>query len=408
MKKTLTTLLLLAVLFSGCQQRGQEELEISAESGQTTILGHIAATDSRTTLASDGRTVLWAKGDTIGTFGSSSSSRNVAFALKDTYDGAEDGLFKAKGYTTPVYAYFPYKSDAAYTSNTVSLTLPSVQSPKNGQPDMRYDLKVASSLSGNKQSGYSAVFVQKLALLHFVLTPDSRLAGDEMVSITLRDTSATLSGEFTLSLNDASKPLSFTSASDMATIIFDGAPVLAEGVPVEGWLFVNPAVAKGDALDITVNTSSHSVKIQVTAAKDFEAGYRYQMPLDVAYLVSKGKATIKDKSGNAEIMNLSTPGIYDFQTKTYLCQYVPQVCQYSSAAYTGKSAFRLLSFSEGWSIETIVPQPIVEGLSCVLTVNALGDAKVKSGSYAAEITQVTDSLLRISSPDSGLGFIMLK
>ncbi|MBR5056209.1 MAG: fimbrillin family protein [Bacteroidales bacterium] len=405
-------LLALAVLFSGCQRENESDMANlnSRRSSNIGILAKIVAADTRTTL--DGLTIKWAAGDRIGVF--NASAKNVPLTLASDSAGSTEGLFTGTfSAGTPRFAYYPYKEGATCTSTTVNLTLPAEQTQSGNAPDMSYDVKVGDYVSGSASENYTFTFKEKLALLQFTLTPGSDLAGDVLESISFTDEGRALAGDYTLNMDKAEAALSFgSSASAVVTLGFSATPTLSASETVTGWMFVNPSVASGDDLVIKVRTDKHIVNVTVKASKDYQAGYRYTMPLNVPALVAAGKATISSSAPAYDITGLTDAGVIDLMSKEYTCKYEAGVNQYAifSNTVSGETRrfCRIQSLPGGYAVEMSAPVSPVAGSEVSVQVTAYGNTPIVSGTFNATVVKVNDDMMWLSDAENQTGYILIR
>lgn len=407
MKRTLSLTALLLAIVCSCQSGPESEMSglSSRRSSALSVTGRLASNESRTSLASDGRTVLWSEGDNIGVF--TNMVKNVNLTLDASCVGSTEGVFKGSAMGTPKYAYFPYSADATVTASTVKLNLPGTQIQKGDAPDMSLDVKVGSFSSGDKTAGFVFDFTQKLVLLHFELTPDQSIAGDKLKSISLAVGGKSLAGDYTLNLQDPEAALTFADgASSKVTLKFDGEPELSAGTKVEGWMFVNAAVAANDKLDVKVNTDKHTVSMDLTSTKDFQMGYRYGMPLNVAALVADGRAVVGDAA--ADITTLTDLGVYDCSASSYLVKYEEGVNQYATANPSGQTEFRIQHFAQGYSVAMQWPSTAAEGSEVKLTVVSYGKDEIAAGTFPVTVSKVEGNMLWLFDESNAMAYIVTK
>ena len=406
------SLVLLTAVFSSCQREKESDLANlnSRRSSEIGIVAKIVPSETRTTL--DGLSIKWAEGDAIGIF--SNSGKNIRMNLVPSSAGSSEGLFTgAFAAGVPKYAYYPYLESAVATTTSVNLTLPSEQTQSGSGPDMNYDVKVGYNESTAIADSYSFTFKEKLALLQFTLTPGADLAGDVLESISFTDEGRALAGDYTLSLTDYDAALSFgTSASSAVTLCFASASALTAEDAVVGWMFVNPSVVTGDDLAIKVRTDKHIVNVSVKASKDYQAGYRYTMPLNVAALVAAGKATVSSSEPAYDISSLTDAGVIDLMTASYTCKYEAGVNQY--AIYTNtvsgesRSFCRIQSLPGGYAVEISSPANPAAGSEVKVNVTAYGSTPVASGSFDAVVVKIDADKIWISSAENQTGYILIR
>ncbi len=408
MKRNIIFAMTLLALLGGCRSEQEEFGGVlsSRRSSDIQILGVIAQPETRTTL--DGLTVRWAEGDSIGVF--SASAQNSAAVLDASSAGSTEGLFNVKLTAgNPQYAYYPYDETATGTRNSVSLSLPAVQLQTGTSPNMRYDVKAGHYLSGGMAEKYKFEFREKMALLRFDVTPGAELEGDVLESVSLTAAGRALAGDYTLNMADLDADLAFASgASATAAVSFASAPVLSATDPSTGWLFVNPDVKSGDPLVMEIRTDKHIVRVEVSASKDYLAGYRYTMPLNVPALVAAGKAIVSSLTPAADITGLTDCGVYDMEAKEYICKYEAGLCQYATYNFGPQHSYRLQSFRGGYAVEIAAPASLTEGAEVDVTVTVYGPIEVNDGTFKAKVVKVTSEKAWLSDVLNQAGYIVMR
>ena len=406
MKRNVTLALALLALLCGC--RGEQDefggALSSRRSSDIEIIGVISDGDTKTSL--DGLVIRWAEGDSLGLF--NLSAQNVPAGLDASSAGSTEGLFNSLFTAgTPQYAYYPYDESATCTRNSVNLTLPEVQVQTGTSPNMRYDVKAGHYVSGSAAEKFRFEFREKMALLRFDLTPGAELDGDELESISFTVRGRSLAGKYTLSLSDLDAGLNFASgASETVSVSFASRPVLAATTLTTGWMFVNPSVESGDALVMEIRTDKHIARIDVSASKDYMAGYRYTMPLDIAALVAAGKAVVSSVTPSADITGLADCGVYDMAGKEYVCKYEAGVCQYATYNTGTQRAYRLQSFRSGYAVDIKAPAALAQGAEVDVTVTVYGPIAVTAGTFKAEVVKLTSEMAWLSDALNQAGYII--
>lgn len=412
MRKMLYLLLLLVTVLCGCRRDNESDMAGigSRRSSAIGIIGSIAAPDTRTLL--DGLTIRWAERDSIGLF--NANAKNSPAWLTASSAGSTEALFTAEfAYGAPKYAYYPYREGAACTNTSVSLTLPANQIQSGPSPDMRYDLKTGSFTGGDAAGNYMFEFREKMAILWFVLTPGNSLEGDRLESITFIAEGRPLAGDYILKMDRPEEPLDFAQgASSTVNLAFASAPVLTASGTVEGWMFVNPSVVEGDAIRIKVKTDNHTVTADLAASKDYRAGYRYRMPLDVASLAASGKAVVLSNEPAFDITPLSQPGVIDLTSASYTCKYGAGINQYAlySKAVSGSehSFFRIQSLPGAYAVEMSVTAYPSVGSEVQLSVTSCGLASVTSGIFTAKVMKINADLVWLFVAENQTGYILMR
>lgn len=409
MKKLFITAAILLATLSGCQNGTETGLFGNSDRRklETTVIGRLKQDATKTDLADDGRLIYWSKGDSIGLF--NNTKQNVGARLEDASAGSTEGVFKAMVAGKAMYAYYPYSSGAKSTGTSVELNLPSTQVQHGAKPDMRYDLKVGSYVSGTASDGLVMEFTEKLSLLEFDLTPLEAIVGEKMESISLTKAGKALAGNFTLTLNDVTAPLAFQEEhSETVTLTFDEKPVLAAGQTVRGWMFVNPSVEANEHITIAVRTEKHIVEVDVNTAVGFSQGYKYRMPVDLPVLKSNGYVSIIDRADDFDVTSLNEPGIYDIDGGAYKVKYEEGVNQYASYTASDKYNFRIQSLPQGWAVSIQLPSALNADTVYDLTVSKTGSAEVADGTFKAKVISTDGGLCRLLDETNGTAYVIIK
>ena len=412
MKKIITLALLLSAVLVGCQRENESEFANinSRRSSEVEIIGKIVTPETRTSL--DGLVIRWVEGDAIGVF--NASDKNIKGTLASSSAGSTEGLFTVLSTGgTPSYAYYPYTAAATCTKTSVTLSLPATQEQSGSGPDMQYDVKAGRYVSGNTAEKFRFEFKEKMALLNFVLLPGTDLAGDVLNSISFTAENRTLAGTYTLNLSNLDAALTFSStAYSTVTLNFASSPELTASANVDGWMFVNPSVVSGDNLEIKVKTDKHIVTVNAQAAKDFLAGYKYNMPLDIAALVASGKATVSSATPASDITGLEDPGVIDLVAADYSCKYEAGVNQYALFTKTvsseSRAFYRIQSLPGGYSVEMSVPSNPTLNAEVEVSVTAYGNTAVASGTFTATVVKVNSDKVWLSDAEHQTGYIMMR
>lgn len=354
---------ILLLIVAGCRTTDSiEQLQSGRRSdcNAVTILAPLSNDLTRTTLGQDGDTynIYWALQDEIGVF--SSVSDNAEFVLSSIDDVA---AFRGTLAGEPTCAYYPYAAGAGNNPAALTMNLPAIQVQTGSDPNMAYDLKTGQKSGGSAQAGYTFTFAQKLTLLSFTLTPNAALNGDHLNSITISAPSGRhLAGDYTLDITDAEAAPTFgQSASNQVTVSFSDTPQLSSGTSVVGYVFINPDIASGDELVITIDTDGHTVTtLSATAGEAFVRGAIYEIGLNIATLLSQDKIEITPK--NTWANNVSAPGYYTLEgtTATPVHQYEPFKDQYAWSTTVDSCSFRIQSMKKGMLTKMTVPSDDAE------------------------------------------------
>ena len=405
--------LLLAVL-SGCQNAGKD-LEKLIDSQKYTIFVSLDEDAAKTTLDAGGFITRWASGDQIGVFSGNTGTQGL-FTLVEESAGSTDGVFKGSVSGMPQYAYYPCKSGVGTNAKALKLNLPATQTqPAGNQPDMSLDVKSGVVVvGGSATSGYQFNFRQRLVLLHFVLTPNPTLNGDVLSSISIEVPGKVLAGDYTLDItNSAAVPSFATGGASKVTLEFTSPVTLSSGTSVEAWMFVAPTVASGDAITIKANTDNHQVVVNVNASKAYSAGYRYNMPIDVAALVAAGKASVIDATPTSSwYEEVSEWGVYDLSDSSPVAvhTYVEFQDQYLVQSAASAFTFGIQSVLRGYVSDITLGTANIPDVGGTVTVTyyRVNDSGASSTSHSCTVVKADGNRLWLEASADNLGFIINK
>ena len=123
-----------AMIFTAasCSKQETPNLPEEPKAETITLSASMELPDSETKTSLDGLSVKWSDGDRISVFFGNNTTNNE-FTLSSG-DGETSGSFtgEASQASETLYAVYPYKSTMSISGNTVSLTLPAVQTYKAG------------------------------------------------------------------------------------------------------------------------------------------------------------------------------------------------------------------------------------------------------------------------------------
>lgn len=142
--------------------------------------------DTKTAIASDGKSVVWSEGDIIAVFDGQTNKFELV-------DGAGTSSGKFNGFALPdgeYHALYPYSEDASMSGSVISATLPSVQySTADGMFDTMLNPAVAKAdgtgLEFDHVAGMLKINLEGVdgAVKSISLTADKNLAGDYTVNM---------------------------------------------------------------------------------------------------------------------------------------------------------------------------------------------------------------------------------
>ena len=407
MKKLfLPILLLTALVISGCEGMG-------LNGGSTRLVSVTARipelTPTRTAIDGNLLSVKWQTGDCLGVSGK--SAVNYCFGLLGESAGQASGMFEGTIAGNIESAYYPYSTSAGKEAAVAELSMPSLRTIASGEVDMHYDFMVSTNAEGTPKKGYTMTMVHKVALLHITVKPNSYLVGADLTSLKLKVPQRELSGKFKMDLTDMDAPLAFSSSSDSVVITLSDVHEMAAGSTVSIPFFLNPAIAAGDSLHITLATGRGEVFIDLKADKTLTAGGMMELPLDIDALVKAEKAHIPGAQpvSAGDFPELTLPGVYNVSDITHITPIVTyredmdQYAVYTSGSY---SYYRILSFQGGYLLVVSTPKSPTPGTLVSLKSDNVGLSHVPASTSQVRCVAVTSTMGWFIDEANHLGYIL--
>ena len=188
MKRNLLTMVLGAAAIASAVSCSEKENEgpVLSERVPVQFTAGTPSLDTKTAIASDGKSVLWSEGDIIAVFDGQTNKFELV-------DGAGTSSGKFNGFAlsdTDCYALYPYSEDASMSGSVISAALPSVQySTADGTFDTMLNPAVAKAdgtgLEFDHVAGMLKINLEGVdgAVKSISLTADKNLAGDYTVNM---------------------------------------------------------------------------------------------------------------------------------------------------------------------------------------------------------------------------------
>ena len=263
-------LLAVATMLSSCLQEEtafQEFEYIDAVPEIPVEVDGFAGTRSVVNETSSGIEMLWGTSESIGVYGSNLT--NAKFVGTNKYYEQASTSFKGGSlFSSPKYAYYPYREDNASNPMTeVRGEIPQIQYFSTVHKKMNTDYKIGVYASRTLTS-YKFTFSHILTFLRFIVNADgTALQGDKIQQITLTVTDANgnprqVIGKFTFDLTkSATEAITNWDApengSNKLTLVWSNTPELKAGTTHTAYLSSAPKVVAGDILNWEIRTDKH-------------------------------------------------------------------------------------------------------------------------------------------------------
>ena len=277
MKKTFITLLsIAAVVLSACQPR---ELVENAPSGirevAVTLSADLPETRTFIEAASNGWQPKWDEADSIYVTLASNLSKAFKFTNGSGagVTGSFSGSIEAEDGTETIYAFHPKKSNR--NENIFKfVTGPDQKLPALTTFDPEADVLVSDALqvsvSGNKAEAAGNLHFHRILAVSKVVVADAstggKLSGKKIKSITLKSSSATLSGEVRVDITTAAiDGWESKSQQNYVKAEYSGDDCTADGT-TGAFVILNPTtLPAGSTLTLSVETDDESILVSRTA-----------------------------------------------------------------------------------------------------------------------------------------------
>lgn len=405
-KRFLPILLVLALVVCGCEGMG---LSGGSPRDVSVTIRIPELTPTRTAIADNLLSVKWAEGDCIGIVGK--TEVNACFSLSPESAGQVTGVFTGTVTGNIVSAYYPYSTAAGTDASVAELAMFVTRTGVSGTPDMHYNYMVSTLAEGTPRKGFTMTMVQKSALLDFTVKPNKFLTGGHLNSLKIVVPQRELAGRFKMDLTDAAAPLAFVNSADSVVINLSDSPEMTAGGTISVPFFLNPAIAAGDSLHITLGSDRGQVFIDLKADKALAAGTQLTIPLDIEALVEAGKARIPLDSPDAPgiFATLTTPGVYDASNPDAIVPivtYTPGEDQYALYTSGQYRYYRIQNFHAGYMIYASTPTTAAMGETVSLKTDNVGFPQVPASTSEVICVNANSTLGWFYDKTTRIGYIL--
>ena len=284
MKKYLSAFCVLALVV-GCSK---ENIAPVQSSNEVLLTSYAGQPQTKTTISgnkTDGFTANWAADDAIGVYTTAETAN-----AKHTITVLSDGTAKFTGKVAAsaekeqtLYAYYPYTSSATGNLAAVPLNLPSVQTMTGASYDASAAIMVGKPQTATVKGETSEIGNWQFAHLgsYISISVAGITAGtvstDELVStVSIKSESKTLSGDFTLNLENGQ--VAFSKTSDEVNVTVPKGTTLGD---LEAWAVTAPFALADESLTITIVTNRNTISKTVKLTKEFKAGNVYTLGINI-------------------------------------------------------------------------------------------------------------------------------
>ena len=241
---------------------------------------------------SSGIEMIWGTSESIGVYGN--NLKNARFVGTNKYYEQASTTFKGTSlFSSPKYAYYPYREENASNSMTeVRGELPQIQFYSTVHKKMNTDYKIGV-YSSKTWTGYKFNFYHILTFLRFIVNADgTAMEGDKLERITLTITDANgnprqVNGKFTFDLTKSSSE-SITSwdapeeDSNRLALAWSDTPTLKAGSTYTAYLSAAPTSVPGDLLHWEIRTDKHIGTFTRTSKATFKTNGLIKYTLTLA------------------------------------------------------------------------------------------------------------------------------
>ena len=227
--------------------------------------------------------IWWTAGDRLGVFGTTTSNSPFSTDITSPVGTAAFSGEMNSG-DAPVGAYYPY-SIICNSASDVRVGIAAVQTYEGLGSIAANDIKVCSDIFTSTATGYTTKFRSLTSLLRIRIDLsglDYISDGDSFRSLTLTSEGGrVLTGEFSLNASDPDADLSPVDGGTSSSLVVEVPDADISGA-FTAYANIYPGFREGDAIDVLVCTDDWNISFEITALKDFRAGYCYDIPLDVS------------------------------------------------------------------------------------------------------------------------------
>ena len=278
--KILSAALSIAVCSACTQKESYSESEGSALVASTLS----PETETRTVVTGDtsdgGIFTEWSSDDELGVF--DKYGRHLRFIRKGSSSNSNPKFYPERGYYTPQYAYYPYRSiNSGREPSDCIGNMPEVQEMASGK--LHGDYKVGTMDKTNFLGlSYTMNFQHIITMIRITIDTDGTVLADDLLktlkfSAKRNGEDVMISGDFHFSAVDGSIDTSYLGTTPSITLDWkDGVSLSA---PVKHYFCMLPCIKAGDILRFEITTENHIAVIETPAKKDFEVNKVYDFPL---------------------------------------------------------------------------------------------------------------------------------
>ena len=283
MKKYLSAFCVLALVV-GCSK---ENIAPVQSSNEVLLTSYAGQPQTKTTIAgnkTDGFTANWAADDAIGVY-TTAGTANAKHTITVLSDGTAKftGKVAASENEQTLYAYYPYTSSATSNLAAVPLNLPSVQTMTGASYDASAAIMVGKPQAATVNGETSEIGNWKFAHLGSYISisvagiTTETVSTDELVStVSIKSESKTLSGDFTLNLQNGQ--VAFSKTSDEVNVTVPEGTTLGN---LAAWAVTAPFALADEYLTITIVTNRNTISKTVKLTKEFKAGNVYTLGINI-------------------------------------------------------------------------------------------------------------------------------
>lgn len=283
MKKYLSAFCVLALVV-GCSK---ENIAPVQSSNEVLLTSYAGQPQTKTTISgnkTDGFTANWAADDAIGVY-TTAGTANAKHTITVLSDGTAKftGKVAASENEQTLYAYYPYTSSATSNLAAVPLNLPSVQTMTGASYDASAAIMVGKPQAATVNGETSEIGNWKFAHLGSYISisvagiTTETVSTDELVStVSIKSESKTLSGDFTLNLENGQ--VAFSKTSDEVNVTVPEGTTLGN---LAAWAVTAPFALADEYLTITIVTNRNTISKTVKLTKEFKAGNVYTLGINI-------------------------------------------------------------------------------------------------------------------------------
>ena len=282
MKKYLSAFCVLALVV-GCSKENIAPVQSSNEVLLTSYAGQPQTKTAISGNKTEGFTANWTADDAIGVY--TAGTENAEHTITVLPDGTAKftGKVAASEKEQTLYAYYPYTSSATGNLAAVTLNLPSVQTMTGASYDASAAIMVGKPQTATVNGETSEIGNWQFAHLGSYISISvaditaETVSKDEIVSsVSIKSESKTLSGDFTLNLENGQ--VAFSKTSDEVNVTVPEGTTLGN---LAAWAVTAPFALADESLTITIVTNRNTISKTVKLTKEFKAGNVYTLGINI-------------------------------------------------------------------------------------------------------------------------------